>query len=199
MGSPIHAQHLPGKEPDGSPRLHIAERWHSTAAPSWHRGIPIISRLQEKPPKKSPPSPPLWASGLGRQKTAQLLPNMQPLRCGQSTRGGRGRQLCLPPAALPAPGPSSHLSRFTAVPATSASRAWLFAQRSQKEEVPLLKSEPRQTPSILPFGWNLEGLFVKPASAPRSPLHKGLDPAPKGQGKLSPLSCSHSSAGAMAA
>lgn len=202
MGSPIHARHLPGKEPDSSPRLRIAERWHGAGAPSWHRGISIISRLQEKPPPPPPahthafPQPPssgcqVWA---GRKQLSSFQ-RCNPCAHSMSKEEGAGSSACC--QHLPAPSPSSHLSRFTAVPATSGSRAWPFAQRSQKEEVPSLKSKPRQTIFILPFGGNLEGWFVKPASAPCFPLDDWLVPAPKGRGNLSPPS--RSSAEAMGA
>lgn len=40
----------------------------------------------------------------------------------------------------------------------------------------MLKSKPGQILSILRFGGDLEGFFVKPASAPCSPLDDGLVP-----------------------
>lgn len=156
--------------------------------------------------RKSPPPPPahthafpqppssgcqVWA---GRKQLSSFQ-RCNPCAHSMSKEEGAGSSACC--QHLPAPSPSSHLSRFTAVPATSGSRAWPFAQRSQKEEVPSLKSKPRQTIFILPFGGNLEGWFVKPASAPCFPLDDWLVPAPKGRGNLSPPS--RSSAEAMGA
>lgn len=84
---------MPGKEPKRSTRL------SDGTAPGPHPGISIISHFQETSPPNSTPSqttPVPQVSGPGRQRAAQLLPTMQPLRRSQSRSEEEGA------AALPA-------------------------------------------------------------------------------------------------
>lgn len=154
---------------------HISTLLNVGTALGPHPGISIYSHFQEKSPPNTTPSQTTLmpqVSGLGRQKAAQLLPTMQPLRRSQSRSEGEGA------TALPAACACCSPPQLRGHCLLQHLCTCFFALRSQKKEFPSLNSKPRHTPSVL-FGENLGGLFAKSAPALCSLLNPELDLAPK--------------------